>query len=193
LILHLGIRRAVAAVVAVAAAASVGAYLADRGNSTPAADRYGQLPSWLPSAKVPVGRLVTATAAEPRLAVQGDTVAVRLPRGMVLATLVGPVVPEEGEFPVPETSRCTFTVTFTSASGVVPLGGKAFTIVDELGHVHDPVVTARGGGPVPARVPPGRTVTLTVTDVLPTGDGGVRWSPQGAKPIVAWDFDVEID
>ena len=176
-----------------AAAASAGAYLAGRGNSTPSADRYGQLPSWLPRAKVPVGRLVTATPAEPRLAVQGDTVAVHLPRGSVLATLVGPVVPEEGEFPVPATSRCTFTVTFTSATGVVPLGRKAFTIVDELGHVHDPVVTARGGGPVPARVLPGRTVTLIVTDVLPTGDGGVRWSPERAEPIVAWDFDVEID
>jgi hypothetical protein len=177
----------------VAAAASAGSYLAERGNSTPAAERYGQLPSWLPKAKLPVGRRVTATTAQPRLAVQGDTVSVRLPHGRVLATLVGPVVPEEGEFPVPETSRCTFTVTLTSAAGVVPLRGRAFTIVDELGHVHDPVVTARGGGPVPARVLPGRAVTLTITDVLPTGDGGVRWSPVGAKPIVAWDFDVEID
>jgi hypothetical protein len=180
-------------VVAVAAAASVGAYLADRGNSAPAADHYGHLPNWLSKARVPVGRLVTATPAEPRLAVQGDTVAVHLPHGTVLATLVGPVVPEEGEFPVPETSRCTFTLTFRGASGVVPLGSKAFTIVDELGHVHRPVVTARGGGPVPARVTHGRSTTLTITDVLPTGDGGVRWSPEGAKPIVAWDFDVEID
>jgi len=178
----------------VAAAASAGAYLADRGNSTtPAADRYGQLPSWLPRANRPVGGVVTATASAPRLAVQGDTVSVRLRHGTVLATLVGPVVPEEGEFPVPKTSRCTFTVTFAAASGVVPLGAKAFTIVDELGHVHDPVVTAKGGGPVPARVSSGRSVTLAITAVLPTGDGGVRWSPEGAKPIVAWDFDVEID
>jgi hypothetical protein len=29
--------------------------------------------------------------------------------------------------------------------------------------------------------------------VLPTGDGGLEWAPEGARPIVAWDFDVEID
>jgi hypothetical protein len=39
----------------------------------------------------------------------------------------------------------------------------------------------------------GRTVTLTVTTVLPTGNGQLRWAPAGARPVVSWDFDVEID
>jgi hypothetical protein len=42
-------------------------------------------------------------------------------------------------------------------------------------------------------VAPGQTVSLTVSDVLPTGNGRLRWTPTGAKPTVSWDFDVEID
>lgn len=154
---------------------------------------YGKIPTWLPKASVPVGRTVGASAAHPWLAVEGDTVSVHLTRGRVLATTVGPAVPEEGRFPVPATSPCTFIVTLTAASGAVPLSPTAFTITDELGHLHHPRVTLRGGGTLPARVPPGRTVSLTVRDVLPTGNGRLRWAPQGTAPIVSWDFDVEID
>ena len=159
----------------------------------PAPVRYGGIPSWLPKPKVQVGRVVVASAAHPWLAIEGDSVVVDLARGRVTATAVGPLVPEEGKFPVPPTTRCTFTVTFTAAAGVVPLVPRAFTILDERGRLHRPRVTTRGGGPVPAQVPPGRTVTLRVTDVLPTGNGQLRWAPTGARPIVSWDFDVEID
>ena len=154
---------------------------------------YGTIPSWLPKATVPVGRTVTATTAHPWLAVEGDTVSVHLARGRAEATTVGPAVPEEGRFPVPATSPCTFTVTFAVASGIVPLRASAFTIVDELGRLHHPQVKMRGGGPLPSHIPPGRTVSLTLKDVLPTGNGRLRWAPDGARPIVSWDFDVEID
>jgi hypothetical protein len=76
---------------------------------------------------------------------------------------------------------------------VVPLSTTAFTIIDENGHLHHPRVTAANGAPPPARLTPGQTVSLTVKDVLPTGNGRLRWTPAGARPIVAWDFDVEID
>ena len=162
------------------------------GRSGGSAGRYGEIPSWLPKAKVPVGRIVVASAAQPRLAIEGDTVSVRLARGHVLATAVGPAVPPL-VLPPPPTTRCTFTVTLAAASGVVPLSAHAFTIVDELGRLHHPVVTRQGGGPVPARITPGRTVTLTVRDVLPTGGGRLRWTPAGTRPVVSWDFDVEVD
>ena len=159
-------------------------------NASPA--RYGRIPSWLPKPKVRVGRTAVATAARPWLAIEGDTVSVRLARGRVLATAVGPAVPHEGQFPVPATTPCTFTITFTAASGGVPLNAKAFTIIDEYGHLHHPRVTATDGSP-PPHIVPGRTVSLTATDVLPTGNGQLRWAPHGAAPIVSWDFDVEID
>jgi hypothetical protein len=155
--------------------------------------KYGGLPSWLPNAKIPVERILQASRAHPALAIQGNTVSVHLAVGRVLATAVGPTVPEDGRFPVPATSPCTFIVTFAAASGVIPLSAKAFTLIDELGHVRHPRVTAIGGGALPRQVLPGRPMSLKVYDVLPTGDGGLIWAPGGTRPIVSWDFDVEID
>jgi hypothetical protein len=160
---------------------------------TTAHQRYGGLPSWLPKAKVPVGRLVHASSAHPWLAIEGDTVAVALAHGAVRVIAVGPSVPEDGQFPVPKTTRCRFDVTFTAATGVVPVRSRAFTILDELGALHHPLVSGPHGGPVPRHVLPGQSVTLTLSAVLPTGAGTVRWTPTGTAPVVAWDFDVEID
>jgi hypothetical protein len=157
------------------------------------ASTYGGLPSWLPKAKVPVGRIQHAGAGHKVLAIQGDTVMVGLRTGRATVTTVGPVVPEEGRFPVPATSPCQFSVTFAAGRGAVPLRSAAFTILDELGHLHRPRITLRGGGPMPALLPPGRIVTLTLSAVLPTGGGRLRWAPEGGRPLVAWDFDVEID
>ena len=156
-------------------------------------NKYGGLPSWLPKAAVPIGRVVDASAARPWLAVEGDTVHVELARGNVMVTTVGPRVPEIGEVPVPSTTLCTFAVTFTSATGVVPINPRAFTIRDEFGNYHYPKVTAQGGRAVPADIPAGKTVTLYMSDVLPTGEGQLRWAPEGHEPTVSWDFDVEID
>jgi hypothetical protein len=50
-----------------------------------------------------------------------------------------------------------------------------------------------GGGALPPRVAPGRSISLTISDVLPTGSGTLQWAANSAKPIVSWDFDVEID
>ena len=111
----------------------------------------------------------------------------------MLASAVGPAVPEEGQFPVPATSPCTFTVTFRAATGTVGLNPKTFTILDEYGHIHRPLVTAKDGGEPPGQVRPGQTVSLILTGVLPTGNGRLLWTPRGTTPVVAWDFSVEID
>jgi hypothetical protein len=173
-----------------ALAAAAGLYLTRSPGA--AAAQYGGLPSWLPTATVPVGRVVTATPVKPWLATEGDTVRVVLPGGQLRVTAVGPAVPEEGQFPVPATTPCTFTITLVGGSGTVPLRAAAFTIRDEQGQLHHPRVTGPGGRPAPA-VAPGDTVTLTVKAVLPTGNGQLQWAPQGGKPVVSWDFDVEID
>jgi hypothetical protein len=137
--------------------------------------------------------MVTATGAHPSLAIEGDTVRADLRGGHVLVTAVGPVVPEEGAFPVPTTSPCTFTITFARGSGAVPLAASAFTITDELGRVHHPQVSLQGGGGLPARIRNGQAVTVTVAGVLPTGNGTLHWAPSGRTPLVSWDFSVEID
>jgi len=162
-------------------------------SGAPAATGYGSLPSWLPKASVPVDRVVTASSAHPSLAIEGDTVRADLAHGTSLVTAVGPAVPEEGVFPVPATTPCTFTVTFARSGGWVPLSAAAFTITDEQGRLHHPRVTLQGGAPLPARAAPGRLVTLTVSDVLPTGNGALRWAPAAGRALVSWDFSVEID
>ena len=133
-------------------------------------------------------------ATHPRLAIQGDSVSVHLSHGTVLATTVGPEVPETGKFPVPPTSPCSFTVTLTAATGTVPVEASAITILDELGHVHHPRVTAlHGGDPARPSCDRVRRSRSSVRDVLPTGGGRLRWAPEGSTPIASWDFDVEID
>jgi hypothetical protein len=164
-----------------------------QGRPTPRSGRYGAIPSWLPKASISAHRMLQASAAHRVLAIQGDTVSVDLQRGRVLATAVGPTVTHPGRVPIPTTSPCTFTVTFSAATGAIALGTKAFTLVDELGRVHHPRVTALAGGAPPRWLLPGRTVLLTVRGVLPTGNGSLEWAPDGARPLVAWDFNVEVD
>lgn len=193
-----GSRRAVllgaAALLAAALAVCVALVAAGGGPArTAVSARYGGIPSWLPKPKLPVDRVLQAGPTHPRLGIEGDTISVELAGGHVLVTAVGPAVPEEGQFPVPATSPCTFTVTFTAASGSVPLSRTSFTILDELSHLHLPRVTLVGGAPLPRFLAPGRTLTVIVKDVLPTGGGQLRWAPAGSKPVASWDFDVEID
>ena len=179
--------------VATAALGLVAALLASGPAAAAPGGGYGSLPRWLPRQTVTVGRVVTATAAHPWLAVEGDTVRSDLSRGHVLVTAVGPAVPEEGAFPVPRTSPCIFTVTFARGAGSVPLAATAFTITDELGHVQHPHVSLQSGAAPPAAVGAGQPLSLTVGDVLPTGNGTLHWAPAGRTPLVSWDFDVEID
>lgn len=161
--------------------------------STSATAKYGGLPSWLPKATIPVGRVVQASPAHAALGIEGDTVAVKLAGGDVYATAVGPSVPESGKFPVPPTTPCTFVVTFARVSGAVPLSAGAFAITDEEGHLHHPKVAALHGGALPSRLTPGKPVSLELHAVLPTGSGSLSWAPASRRPIVSWDFDVEID
>ena len=161
---------------------------------SPHVTRYGGLPSWLPSAAVrPADRVVAATPSRPRLAIEGDTVALRLPAGRAVVTAVGPAVPEQGESPVPATSPCRFTVTLAAVHGSIPLSTRDFSFLGEHGERNGARVTLRGGGPLPRRIVAGRPVTVTLSSVLPVGNGQLRWAPLGGRPVVSWDFDVEVD
>ncbi len=137
--------------------------------------------------------VLQASPTHPQLAVQGDTVSVRLGRARALATVAGPAVPRHSPLAAPVATVCTFTVTIADRSGSVPLRERAFEIVDELGHVHHPTVSPAAGGALPRRLTAGRSVRLTIRAVLPVGGGRLAWSPSGSSPTVSWDFDVELD
>ena len=188
----------IAMLAGIAVAAVLVAVLATGGGGSAAAHhgsaaRYGGLPSWLPKPKVNANQVATASSTHHVLAIQGNTVSVTLPQGKVLVTAVGPEVPEEGHFPVPATSPCTFVLTFAAATGAIPLDPAAFSLIDDEGHIRHPRVSAMNGGPAPSRLQPGKTASIKLYDVIPTGDGGLAWAPSGARPIVTWDFTVEID
>jgi hypothetical protein len=154
---------------------------------------YGTLPSWLPTATAPVGRVVQASAAHPWIGIEGDTVIVHMDGQAVNATLVGPQVPSEGHFPLPKTTPCTFFLTLTAATGIIALAPNDIAIFDERGHRYQPTVRSRTGAAPPARIGPHQSVTLRLTTVLPTGSGEVVWTSDGTKPIVSYEFVTEID
>jgi Phosphoesterase family len=140
-----------------------------------------------------IGRIVQASPAEPQVAIQGDTVAVALGSGRGLATVVGPAVARSGLSPAPISVQCTFTVRLSARSGTLPLSAAGFAIVDEQGQLHRPSVSAVNDTRLPTHVAAGRSVTLTLRAELPVGGGRISWTPQGPRPTVSWDFDVEID
>jgi hypothetical protein len=120
-------------------------------------------------------------------------VALRLPAGRAVVTAVGPAVPEQGESPVPATSPCRFTVTLAAVHGSIPLSTRDFSFLGEHGERNGARVTLRDGGPLPRRIVAGRPVTVTLSSVLPVGNGQLGWAPLGGRPVVSWDFDVEVD
>jgi hypothetical protein len=154
--------------------------------------KYGGIPSFLPTTSAPPHRVVEASVTEPHLAVQGDTVSVKLAHGHVLATVVGPKVPPFVS-PPPEAVTATFTISLAQAVGTVPVAARDFTVSDQLGRlVHPQLVT--GEVPLPHAVPASGHLTFELTAVLPTGEGVIHWSPGGSRtPPVSWDFIVEDD
>lgn len=190
-------RRLLTACFVVVVAAGISGYwaasLTSRAAAPASGNKYGGLPSWLPKGKIPVGRVLQASSARPQLGIEGDTIVVRVGSSEVTATAVGPRVPAEGQFPVPPTSPCTFDITLTSPSGVIPLRQQDFTTIDEFGHLHPLLATLQGGERMPASIRRDRHLTLAMSAVLPTGNGTLRWSPGSSKPIASWDFTVEID
>jgi len=153
---------------------------------------YGSLPSWLPTPTVAVGRVLTASAAHPALGIEGDTVRVAVPGGRMDVTAVGPAVRASGRVPVPSSTRCTFTVTLTGASGVVAVGAGRWTVIDERGHVGVPRVL-RAAGTRADTVTTGQTVRYNLVADLPAGSGALAWTPRPGQVIATWDFTVEID
>jgi hypothetical protein len=154
---------------------------------------YGSLPSWLPTTTIEPDSVLTGTVAHPALTTEGDPVEVRLADdSSVRATVSGPVVPGEGlPFQAPATT-CTWTVTLSDASTTVRVVAPDFTALDHLGSVYH-VAVVGGQASAPTVLAPGQSVTLTLRAVMPTGEGLLRWAPDGRNIVASWDFEVEND
>jgi hypothetical protein len=161
--------------------------------SDAAAGSYGSLPTWLPTTTIEPDSVLTGSAARPALTTEGDGVEVSLPGdSSVRATVSGPVVPGEGlPFQAPATT-CTWTVTLSQASASIPIAASDFTALDHLGSVYHVAVVGSQAG-APTVLTPGQSVTLALRAVMPTGEGLLRWAPDGHDVVASWDFEVEND
>jgi hypothetical protein len=80
----------------------------------------------------------------------------------------------------------------SGATGPVPVSAADFTSIDEENNVYRPVFVAGQPKP-PAVLRPGRKISFELRAVEATGEGLMRWAPDGRNIVAKWDFVVEND
>jgi hypothetical protein len=187
----------VAAVTAVAGCGSSGSS-SGSGAKKPAAAAdatpLGSYPSFLPKSTLhpPTDSVLTGTTQRPALANEGDAVRVKTSGFSVLVTVTGPQVPGEGLPFQASADTCTWVVTLSGATGSVPISPADFTAIDDQNNVYKPAFVP--GRPKPPTVlKPGQKVSFELRAVEATGEGLIRWAPDGHDIVAKWDFVVEND
>ena len=159
----------------------------------------GVIPKFIPRSTLKVGRIVTASRGHTQLAIQGDSLRVKLAHASVITTVTGPFVPIRYSGTNDPIVPGSFVLTFSRAHGHIPLDASDFHITDALGTGLFPSVNVRGGGEIPTAIPTNRKLTLVFHDRLPIGQGYFEYNPfgtlipKGKRPIANWDLDVESD
>lgn len=168
--------------------------LASLHHDSDAGVHYGTIPSDLRNKQAPPrNQVLSASAAHPAIAIQGNSVQLHLAHGSALATAVGPNIPDRVQGTADVHTAATWDLTFAKVHGTIPVAQNMFTITDEQGALLWPRVSVVGGGSLPKTVPTGRPFTLKLTTVVSVGDGKLRYAPSGAAWLAEWDFDVETD
>lgn len=164
----------------------LGSAVACSSPGTPTAQHRGQYPvaSAVPHA-VPV-----ASAGHYRLVAAGEPVRVQLGTAVVRAQMTGPEVDTSGLRPgqVPPTSaRGVVTVLLSAESGSVTVPSRTFLA---LGEKQD-VIRVKPDRPS-VQLSPGHPQVLHLSTTFEAGHATLTWQPEG-KPLVTWDFVVELD
>ncbi|HEY7007958.1 MAG TPA: hypothetical protein VH395_03400 [Jatrophihabitantaceae bacterium] len=152
-------------------------------------DRYGPLPTFLPTSTLRPDSVLTGTARRPAVTSQGDSVRVVTGGGSVLATVAGPQLARSGT--PAETVTCTWTVTLAQARGRVPIDVADFAAIDEAGRLTQPHLAAGSPAP-PDSIAAAQRVRFELSARMPVGEGVVRWAP-GGQVVASWDFVAETD
>ena len=74
----------------------------------------------------------------------------------------------------------------------MPIRTADFTTIDDQSNVYKPVFV-KGQPRPPAELKPGQKVTFELRAVEATGEGLMRWAPDGTHIVAKWDFVVEND
>jgi hypothetical protein len=154
--------------------------------------RTGALPGFLPRLSRQPDSVLAGSVARPAITSEGDGVEVRLAGGSVLVKVTGPEVPGEGLPYQARATTCTWTVTLTGATRRVRITVGDFTTLDHVGAVYHPRPVP-GQPALPPSIGPGQTVTFELRAVMLTGEGLMRWAPDGVHIVAKWDFEVEND
>jgi hypothetical protein len=154
----------------------------------------GSYPSFLPKDSLGGGTdsVLTGTAQRPALTNQGDPVKVKTAGFSVLVNVTGPEVPGEGLPFQASADTCTWVVTLSGATGPVPIKTADFTAIDDQNNVYRPAFVPGQPKP-PAVLKPGQKVRFELRAVEATGEGLMRWAPDGTHIVAKWDFVVEND
>ena len=150
--------------------------------------------TWLPKQQLdhPIDQTIAGSTARPGLTVAGGTVQVSTPEFSVLASVNGPVVPGEGLPVIQRFTTCTWTISLSHVRGSVPISVADFDTIDHLQTTYT-LALVPGQPKLPATLHAGQTVTFKVRAVMPTGEGLLRWAPDGKNIVAKWDYQVEND
>jgi len=156
------------------------------GAPSPEGTGIGAWPTFLPS-PTPDG-LARGSATDPALSFPGSPVLADLGTGTVTVDVEGPSYPAGTPAGASQVA-CTFTVVFSDATTPVALGASRFDVLDHDGAVH-PALPAPGTT-VPPTLEPGTTVTLSLVSTVPSGEGLLRWAPDGTHQVAGSDYVAE--
>lgn len=150
--------------------------------------------SWLPRQQLdhPVDQTIAGTVTHPGLTVNGGYVKVQTPTFSALAVVNGPVVPGEGLPVIQGFTTCTWTISLSHVRGTVPVSVADFDSIDHLQTVYK-MALVPGQPPLPSELHAGQSLSFKVRAVMPTGEGLMRWAPDGNNIVAKWDYQVEND
>jgi len=143
-----------------------------------------------PVATAAAQQIASASAAHYQLVAAGDPVHVQVGAAHVLARMSGPDIDQRGAAPgtpPPLSAPGVLTVSLTSERGTLDVTARSFLT---LGERQDRISVHADHAAV--HVAPGRPATLHLSTVFRAGHTTFSWQPQG-KPLVTWDFVVELD
>lgn len=133
----------------------------------------------------------TATAGGYQVVAAGDPVRVELPGADLLAQVSGPDVqlptPVPGQPLTAQDAPGVLTVSLTAASGSLDVPSSSFLGLDEE---RRPIALESDTDRV--TVTPGHPATVHLSARFSSGHTTLSWQPAG-RPVVTWDFVVEID
>jgi hypothetical protein len=150
--------------------------------------------SWLPKQQLdhPVDQTIAGSVAHPGLTVSGGYIQVTTPTFSALAVVNGPVVPGEGLPVVQRFTTCTWTISLSHVRGTVPISVADFDTIDHLQTVYK-LALVPGQPSLPVALHTGQSLNFKVRAVTPTGEGLLRWAPNGNNIVAKWDYQVEND